>query len=136
MLKHVICRYSVCFIPPVTSHMGVIGESSDGTPPRGSGSTEALPGIRSTRANRRWSQRKGSFVSSLPGSGVVRGRWSWKMVAGSRTMSDKYDKIPICNIYYKMREKKMMILKHHHVFLTLNDSFKTICTIHWLVTEE
>lgn len=107
------------FLPPVTSHMGVIGESSDGTPPRGSGSTEALPGIRSTRANRRWSQRKGSFVSSLPGSGVVRGRWSWKMVAGSRTMSDKYDKIPICNVYYKMRANKMMILKHHHVvFLT------------------
>lgn len=57
--------------------MGVMGESSGGTPPRGSGSTEALPGIRSTRANRRWSQRKGSLVSSLPGSGVVRGRWSW-----------------------------------------------------------
>lgn len=31
----------------------------------------------------------------------------------------------------------MMILKHHHVvFLTLNDSFETICTIHWLVTGE
>lgn len=58
--------------------MGVMGESSDGTPPRGSGSTEALPGIRNTRANRRWSQRKGSLVSSLPGSGVVRGRWSWE----------------------------------------------------------
>lgn len=54
-----------------------MGESSGGTPPRGSGSTEALPGIRSTRANRRWSQRKGSLVSSLPGSGMVRGRWSW-----------------------------------------------------------
>lgn len=66
------------FLPPVTSHMGVMGESSDGTPPRGSGSTEALPGIRNTRANRRWSQRKGSLVSSLPGSGVVRGRWSWR----------------------------------------------------------
>lgn len=62
--------------PPVTSHMGVMGESSGGTPPRGSGSTDALPGIRSTRANRRWSQRKGSLVSSLPGSGVVRGRCS------------------------------------------------------------
>lgn len=70
--------FALFFLPPVTSHMGVMGESSDGTPPRGSGSTDALPGIRNTRANRRWSQRKGSLVSSLPGSGVVRGRWSWK----------------------------------------------------------
>lgn len=68
--------YTAC-LPPVTSHIGVIGESSGGTPPRGSGSTEALPGMRNTRANRRWSQRKGSLVSSLPGSGVVSGRWSW-----------------------------------------------------------
>lgn len=77
--------YSVC-LPPVTSHIGVIGESSGGTPPRGSGSTEALPGMRNTRANRRWSQRKGSLVSSLPGSGVVRGRWSCTVV-GNRRMS-------------------------------------------------
>lgn len=56
--------------------MGVMGESSDGTPPTGSGSTDAWPGIRSTSANRRWSQRKGSLVSSLPGRGVVKGRWS------------------------------------------------------------
>lgn len=64
--------------PPVTSHMGVMGESSGGTPPRGSGSTEALPAMRNTKANRRWSQRNGSLVSSLPGSGVFRGRCSWK----------------------------------------------------------
>lgn len=76
--RPVTCSLSFFFLPPVTSHMGVMGESSDGTPPRGSGSTEALPGIRNTRANRRWSQRKGSLVSSLPGSGVVRGRWSWE----------------------------------------------------------
>ena len=54
--------------------MGVMAESSGGTPPRGSGSTEACPGMRSTRENSLWSHRKGSLVSSLPGRGVVRGK--------------------------------------------------------------
>lgn len=76
-LKFILTNCAV-FLPPVTSHIGVMGESSGGTPPTGSGSTEAFPGMRSTRANRRWSQRKGSLVSSLPGNGVVRGKWSWK----------------------------------------------------------
>ena len=62
--------------------MGVMAESSGGTPPRGSGSTEACPGMRSTRENSLWSHRKGSLVSSLPGRGVVRGRCSWKRKAG------------------------------------------------------
>lgn len=57
--------------------MGVIGDGSSGTPPIGSGSGEAWPGMRSTKEKSRWSHRKGSLVSSLPGNGVVRGKCNW-----------------------------------------------------------
>lgn len=65
-------------LPPVTSHIWVMADSSLGTLPSCSLSGVAAPGRRSTRAKRRWSHRNGSLVSSLPGSGEVRGRWSWR----------------------------------------------------------
>lgn len=64
-------------LPPVTSHICVMADSSVGTLPSCSGSAAAAPGKRSTRANSLWSQRNGSLVSSLPGKGEFKGRWSW-----------------------------------------------------------
>lgn len=64
--------------PPVTSHIWVMTESSVGTLPSCSLSGLVAPGNLSTNANRRWSQRKGSLVSSLPTSGEFRGRYSWR----------------------------------------------------------
>lgn len=78
--------------------MGVIGESSGGTPPRGSGSTEALPGMRSTRANRRWSQRKGSLVSSLPANGEFKGRWSYTTRQRKKRIMWKLPQATICTV--------------------------------------
>lgn len=63
--------------PPVTSHIWVIADSSVGTLPSCSLSGVAAPGSLSTNANRRWSQRKGSLVSSLPAKGEFRGRCSY-----------------------------------------------------------
>lgn len=68
--------------PPVTSHIWVMAESSVGTLPSCSLSGLVAPGNLSTNANRRWSQRKGSLVSSLPTSGEFRGRCSWKDTKG------------------------------------------------------
>ena len=64
-------------LPPVTSHICVMADSSVGTLPSCSLSGVAAPGSLRTRANSRWSHRKGSFVSSLPGRGEFRGRCSW-----------------------------------------------------------
>ena len=58
-------------LPPVTSHMAFIWESN------GTFSTKSLsqlPLKRSTIENILWSQRKGSFVRSLPGNNGCIGR--------------------------------------------------------------
>lgn len=54
-----------------------MADSSVGTLPSCSLSGVAAPGSRSTSANSRWSQRKGSLVSSLPAKGEFRGRCSY-----------------------------------------------------------
>lgn len=41
------------YLPPVTSHMGSIGDISEGTSARGSLSTEGVPASRSTKEKRR-----------------------------------------------------------------------------------
>lgn len=64
--------------PPVTSHIWVMAESSVGTLPSCSLSGLVAPGNLSTNAKRRWSQRKGSLVNSLPTNGECRGKCSWR----------------------------------------------------------
>lgn len=64
--------------PPVTSHIWVMAESSVATLPSCSLSGLVAPGNLSTNAKRRWSQRKGSLVNSLPTNGEFRGRCSWR----------------------------------------------------------
>lgn len=76
--------------PPVTSHIWVMADSSVGTLPSCSLSGVAAPGSLSTRAKRRWSQRKGSLVSSLPARGEFRGRCSW-------TTDKTLKRYPLCD---------------------------------------
>lgn len=64
--------------PPVTSHIWVMAESSVGTLPSCSLSGLVAPGNLSTKAKRRWSQRKGSLVNSLPTNGECKGKCSWR----------------------------------------------------------
>lgn len=65
-------------LPPVTSHMAFIGDPSTLTMLLlRSLSTGATPGMRSTSEKSRWSQRKGSLVSSLPGMAMLIGNSSY-----------------------------------------------------------
>lgn len=73
--------------PPVTSHIWVMADSSVGTLPSCSLSGADAPGSLRTSANRRWSQRKGSLVSSLPARGEFRGRCSCR-TEGKKTSPD------------------------------------------------
>ena len=60
-IQHTCSRLTSCDLHT----WGVMAESSGaGHHPGGSGSTEACPGMRSTKENSLWSHRKGSLVSS------------------------------------------------------------------------
>lgn len=50
-LKKNLCQIKLGYLPPVTSHMGVIADSSTGTPTTCSGSGAVIPGKRRTKAN-------------------------------------------------------------------------------------
>lgn len=65
-------------LPPVTSHMTSMGLfSADGMYGKLVTSGGTLPGRRRTRPKMRWSHRNGSLVSSVPGTTVFMGKFSW-----------------------------------------------------------
>lgn len=60
------------------THIGVIAESSKGTPVNCSDSTDIVPGNRNTNAKSLWSQRKVPWSIHFQAKGELRGKWSWK----------------------------------------------------------
>jgi len=83
--------------PPVTSHIASSATSpADGTKLDIDWSLGGVAGMRSTTPNTRWSQRNGSFVSSLPGAALVIGRFNCTLQNTRRMHASQTYKLTWC----------------------------------------